>query len=198
MAFAKVCAYLQTRGIFLSPEDIRMISSVTTHRVIPKHTIVMHQGKKVNKLFFLNQGIVRLFRAHEGNDYTLGLVSLNDFISTPLFLLNGAPSNCALETLTDIDVLEWSKADVMAIKQHVTKAYAIEQAIMHRLLIWLQNMQIDAVCLTAEERYQKILREQPEIVQTIPLKYIASFLGVHQDSLSRIRKQVNQRSGLSS
>jgi len=194
MTFAKVCEYLQVRGIFLSPEDIRMISSVTTHRVIPKHTIVMHQGKKVNKLFFLNKGIVRLFRVHEGNDYTLGLVSLNDFISTPLFLINGAPSNCALETLTDIDVFEWSKADVMAIKQHVTKAYAIEQAIMHRLLIWLQDMQIDAVCLTAEERYQKILREQPEIVQTIPLKYIASFLGVHQDSLSRIRKQVNQRS----
>lgn len=194
MTFDKVCAYLQVRGIYLSTDEIRMISSVTVNKFIPKHTIIMHQGKKVNKLFFLNQGIVRLFRVHEGNDYTLGLISVNDFLSTPLFLLNGAPSNCALESLTDIDVLEWSRADVVAIKQQVPKAYEIEQAIMHRLLIWLQDMQIDAVCLTAEDRYHKMLHDQPEVVKAIPLKYIASFLGVHQDSLSRIRKQVNQRS----
>lgn len=198
MDLRKVCAYLQARAIILSPADVEMISSVTIHRVVPKHTIVMHQGKKVDKLFFLNQGIVRLFRMHEGNDYTLGIVSMNDFISTPLFLLNGAPSNCALESMTDIDVLEWSKEDIVAIKRRVQKAYEIEQAIMHRLLIWLQNIQIDAVCLTAEERYQKMLREQPEVVRTLPLKYIASFLGVHQDSLSRIRKHVSQRPSASS
>ncbi|MFC6100535.1 Crp/Fnr family transcriptional regulator [Olivibacter domesticus] len=193
MIFKKVCVYLQTRGISMSPKDVQMISSVTGHRIIPKHTIVMHQGKIVKKLFFLNEGIVRLFRVHEGSDYTLGLVSANDFISTPLYLLNGELSSCALETLTDIEVLEWSKTDVEAIKKQVSKAYEIEQAIMHRLLSWLQDMQIDAVCLTAEERYQKLLQQQPEVVQTIPLKYIASFLGIHQDSLSRIRKQVIKR-----
>jgi CRP-like cAMP-binding protein len=192
--FKKVCAYLQSRGIFVSPADVQMIAAVTRHRTIPKHTVVMQQGKTVKKLFFLNQGMVRLYRIHEGNDYTLGLISGNDFISTPLYLLNGELSSCALETLTDVEVLEWSKTDVSAIKQQVDKAYEIEQAIMHRLLSWLQDMQIDAICLTAEERYQKMLQIQPEIIQTIPLKYIASFLGIHQDSLSRIRKQVIQRS----
>jgi CRP-like cAMP-binding protein len=192
--FKKACTYLANRGIALSPPDIAMISSVTKHQLIPKHSIIMQQGKVVRKLYFLNKGIVRLFRIHEGNDYTLGFVSAVDFMSTPLYLLNGVPSTCALEALTNIEVLEWTKADVKAIKEKVPKAYEIEQAIMHRLLTWLQDAQIDAICLTAEERYHKLLREEPELVQTIPLKYIASYLAIHQDSLSRIRKQVSLRS----
>ncbi len=192
--FRNVCTYLNARGILLAPADVVMIASVTKHRTFPKHSIIMQQGKIVRKLFFLNQGIVRLFRMKNGNDYTLGFATANDFISTPLYLLNGELSSCALEALTDIDVLEWSKSDVEAIKNKVSKAYDIEQAIMHRLLTWLQDSQVDAICLTAEERYKKLLREQPELLQMIPLKYIASFLAIHQDSLSRIRKQVAQRS----
>jgi|SRR5690606_11378343 CRP-like cAMP-binding protein len=192
--FTKVCSYLADRGIFLSSTDVSMISSVTHQRNIHKHSIIMQQGKVVKKLFFLNKGIVRLFKIHEGNDYTLGFVSEKDFMSTPLYLLNEEPSSCALEALTDIEVLEWTKADVQAIKQKVPKAYEIEQAVMHRLLTWLQGTQVDSICLTAEERYHKLLREQPELLQNIPLKYIASYLAIHQDSLSRIRKQVAQRS----
>lgn len=192
--FEKACAYLDKRGISLSRADVDIIASVTRHQRYRKHSIVMQQGKVVRKLFFLNQGIVRLFRVHEGNDYTLGFVTENDFISTPLYLMNGEPSTCALEALTDIDVLEWTKADASFIKERVPKAYDIEQAIMHRLLTWLQDAQIDAICLTAEERYEKLMKDQPELLQSIPLKYIASYFAIHQDSLSRIRKNIAQRS----
>src|SRR5690606_30657866 len=120
--FEKACAYLDKRGISFSRADVDIIASVTRHQRYRKHSIVMQQGKVVRKLFFLNQGIVRLFRVHEGNDYTLGFVTENDFISTPLYLMNGEPSTCALEALTDIDVLEWTKADASFIKERVPKA----------------------------------------------------------------------------
>jgi len=191
--FRNVCHYAQRRGILFDSNEFGIIKSHTEHKILPAHTILMDQGKPVKWLYFLNSGVARLYRIHNGIDYTLGIVSVNDFLSTPLYLLNGEISSCALESLTEVDVLVWDKAKVLAMKQQIPRMYDLELAIMDRLLNWIQDGQIDAVCMTAEERYQKIMREQPEVIQTVPLKYIASLLGIHQDSLSRIRKTLGQR-----
>lgn len=191
--FDKVCLYLKQRNIHVSAEERTFIQSHTKLRVITKHTIIMQQGKPVSRLFFLNKGIVRLYREHDGEDYTLGIISTNDFVSTPLYLQTQEPSPCALETLTDVEVLEWNLFDLIAIKKTVEKAHTIEMMVMDRLLNWLQQIQMDSVCLTAEERYRKLVEEQPELIHNIPLKYIASFLAIHQDSLSRIRKSTLQK-----
>lgn len=191
--FQKVCSYLNERDIHLTRSEVEMITSLTKHQIFPKNSIIMKQGKPVESLFFLNKGIVRLFRIHEGVDYTLGFVFDKDFISTIVYLLNGIPSPCALESLTEIEVLEWNREDVLAIKKEIPKYYEIDQAIIYRLLTWTQDGQIDSFCLTAEERYQKLLEWQPELLQYVPLKHIASFLAIHQDSLSRIRKMVAQK-----
>ncbi len=148
----------------------------------------MHQGKPVRHLYFLNSGIVRLFRIHNDVDYTLGLVSENEFVSTSLYVQYGKPSSCALEALTELDVLEWDREALLAFKQRIAKAHLMEMVLLDRLLMWLQDAQIDAICHTAEERYQKLMKEQPELIARLPLKYIASYLNIHQDSLSRIRK----------
>lgn len=188
--FQKVCSYTQQRNILFTPDELRVIASYTKHKVLPPYSELMTQGKSVEYLYFLNSGIVRLYRIHNDNDYTLGIVSSNDFISTPLYLFNQAISPCALESLTDVDVLVWDRESALALKEKIARMYDLELAIMDRLLSWIQEIQVDLVCMTAEERYQKILREQPEIVLSIPLKYVASLLGIHQDSLSRIRKSI--------
>ncbi|ACU62129.1 Crp/Fnr family transcriptional regulator [Chitinophaga pinensis] len=192
-AYSKICRYLEARRIFINEAEQATVRSVTRHRIIPKHTVIMEQGKPVESLYFLNAGIVRLYRIHNNVDYTLGLISSNDFISTPLYLANGVPSTCALETLTDVDLLEWNKADMQTLKQEFHQGYELELSIMDRLLSWLQSLQIDAICLSAEERYLKLIEEQPEVIRAVPLKYIASFLCIHQDSLSRIRKMIRPK-----
>ena len=192
--FEKVCNYLRQRKLYVTPAEQQAVREHTRHRMIPAHTVIMHQGKPVRRMYFVNEGIVRLFRIHNGVDVTLGIVSVNDFLSAPHFLFSGSHSTCGLETLTEADVLEWDKNDLIAIRKEVAHFDRIEMAVMDRLLNWVQEGQINAMCLTAEERYQKLIREQPELFQRIPLKYIASLLNIHQDSLSRIRKTVVSKS----
>lgn len=175
-------------GVVFTPQEQEIIASLTIRKVFPAQTILMEQGKTVKWLYFLNKGIARLFRIHKETDHTLGIITEDDFVSTPLYLFSGAISPCGLEALTEVDVLMWDKPKVAAMKEQIPRMYNLELAVMDRLLNWIQDSQIDAVCMTAEERYQKIMNEQPEIIQQIPLKYIASLLGIHQDSLSRIRK----------
>ncbi len=193
--FENVCRFAQQCGVLFTPDEFKRISAHTQHRVLPPHTVIMEQGKVVNALYFLNAGIARLYRIEKGVDHTLGIVSTNYFLSTPLYLQNDQLSSCALESLTEIDVLVWNKENALSLKRTIPKMYAMELAIMDGLLTWLQDNQIDAICMTAEERYKKIMETQPEVIRQVPLKYIASLLAIHQDSLSRIRKTFGQKAG---
>lgn len=184
-----VVNWLQVRNISLSRKEIKTILAYTKHKVYDSLKHLMEQDEFTTKLYFLNTGIVRLYRTYDDHDYTLGIISRNDFLSTPLYILGSEKSPCALEALTAIEVLEWSKEDIIAIKNALPNMYRIELAIMERVFAWVQLIQIETICLSAEDRYKKILEEQPEVLLNIPLKYVASFLGIHTDSLSRIRKK---------
>lgn len=69
------------------------------------------------------------------------------------------------------------------------KMERIELAIMERVFSWVQLIQIETKCLSAEEHYKKLMESQPEVLLQVPLKHVASYLGIHTDSLSRIRKK---------
>ncbi|WP_295128507.1 cyclic nucleotide-binding domain-containing protein [uncultured Chitinophaga sp.] len=192
--YALACRFLQERHIFFTESEFALIRSVTRHVTIPKHTIIMEQGKPVERLYFVNTGIVRLYRVHNEVDYTLGLVSGNEFVSTTLYLSNGMPSSCALETLTEVDALQWGREEVAVLRKGLHDANKVDMNLIERVMMWGQDNLIDLICLTAEERYRKLIAHQPDIIKYVPLKYIASYLNIHQDSLSRIRKLTAQKS----
>jgi CRP-like cAMP-binding protein len=187
-AFTPVLQWLDSRNIPLNSRQLALIRQFTELRSVKAKTILMQQDQPVQKFYFLNNGIVRLFRIQEGNDHTLGLINSYDFLAAPQLVLSGEASTCGLEALTDADLLEWDATAIGNIKQLVPEVYNIELALMARLLNWVQQNQIEMICFPAEKRYQLLLERQPEVVLNIPLKYIASFLGIHTDSLSRIRK----------
>jgi len=192
--FEQVCAFARRYNIHFTPDEFDMIRTHTKREVLPAHTVLMDQGKKVDKLYFLNRGIARLYRVHNGVDHTLGIVSSHYFLSTPLYLQSGEISTCSLESLREIDVLIWDKESALYLKKHIPKMETMDLAVMDTLLKWLQDIQINSICMTAEERYIHLMETQPLVIQQVPLKYVASFLAIHQDSLSRIRKNLAQRS----
>jgi CRP-like cAMP-binding protein len=195
--FEPVLNWLNSRNIFLTRRQKALIRQYTVLRTAKAKEILMAQDNTVHKFYFLNSGIVRLFRMEEGNDYTLGLISSRDFLSAPQLIFSGWISTCSLETLTDADLLEWDSEALHLIKSQAPELYNIELMHMMRLLDWVQQNQIEQICFPAEKRYQLLLERQPEVVLTIPLKYIASYLGIHTDSLSRIRKSHQSESNRS-
>ncbi len=191
--FEKVCNWFREHGILLSNEEANYLKENTKEIIIPKNTIIMSQGKSVDRLFFLNEGIVRLYRLHNDIDSTIDFVSWNEFVSSVFYIVNRQPSPCALETLTEIKALYWDREEILTIMKEVKCAGKIENTLLEILLNWTQDREIDRMCLTPEERYLKLIKSHPSVVQQIPQKYIASFLGIHQDSLSRIRKKISRQ-----
>lgn len=161
---------------------------------IPKGSIIMHQGKKVEDLYFINNGMARLYSKVGDTDTTIDFVPQHEFASTIIYILNQQLSVYALHTLTDMEALHWDRETVLFLRENTNAAQKIEATLQLRLLTWIQDRELDVLNLTPEARYDKLFLQYPEVVQQVPLKYIASYLGIHQDSLSRIRNKRTRKS----
>ncbi|RYD81934.1 MAG: cyclic nucleotide-binding domain-containing protein [Sphingobacteriales bacterium] len=185
--------WFKENNIFVAPDEFELLKQHTYHAVIPKNTIIMQQGRAVEKLYFINSGLVRLCRQHGDDGTTIAFIKENEFASTIIYLLNQVPSPCALETCTDLEVLYWERSDIVYLKEHTALGNHLETALTEILLTWLQDREVDKLSLDPEKRYKKLIRTMPAGLQQVPAKHIASYLGIHTDSLSRIRKRLNKR-----
>jgi len=138
--------------------------------------------------YFLLAGSVGLFVWKENNFICTDLFLEYNFFADDISLLSGKPSPIEIVSLEDSKMLRLNKANIELLKKTQIGSMlflAGEQSSNSDK----QNQQIESMTLTAEERYQKLLKDNPELLQRISQKHIASYLGITPQSLSRIRKK---------
>ncbi|REG83439.1 Crp/Fnr family transcriptional regulator [Algoriphagus antarcticus] len=159
--------------------------------LVKKDTILESEGKIPLYHNFIVSGYMRNFhRDEKGNEVTVDLNNGPRFFTSYFHFMNRSVSNENLQCLSDCEILRISRDDVdrSAEMGETQKDYTIKilQQIMEQEKERIQDMGN----LTAEQRYLKLMRNQPNIIRNVPLKYIASFLGIKPESLSRIRKEI--------
>jgi CRP-like cAMP-binding protein len=100
------------------------------------------------------------------------------------------PSDKNAQALTDCRLIIFTYENMHKFLQQLPRAKEINAAIDHHVAMKLLHQRTSLLNLDAGVRYKEFLREYPDILQRIPLSYIASFLGIAQQSLSRLRKQM--------
>jgi CRP/FNR family transcriptional regulator, anaerobic regulatory protein len=174
-----------------SPEDIGYIHSSFIPIEVTRNSILEEQDKTPQYLYFINEGFMRLFYYDDnGEEQTTFLCSQTGFIASFSSLINQTKATENVECITDCSLLKITYLDA---KQLVEKSELFKNffLVMLEKSISLATVRAnDLAMLTAEQRYQKMIDQQPHFIQNIPLQYIASYLGIKPQSLSRIRKQV--------
>jgi len=159
---------------------------------VAKDTMLESAGKIPVYHNFIVSGYMRKFYINEkGEEVT---VELNDgprfFTSYHHFAMQTV-SNEYLQCITDCELLRITKADADATAKtsSTQKDYTIR--LFQQLLEEDKQRMNDLATLTAEQRYLKLMKCSSGIVQNVPLKYIASWLGIKAESLSRIRREIS-------
>lgn len=154
-----------------------------------KNTIIEEEGKVPQFLYFVVSGFIRLFYYNEkGEEITTHINCPPGFITSYFHFMNETISSENLECITDCDLLRISKNQLETIinKKKIFKDFSL--SVFQEALTYNENRANELATLTAEERYNKLIKNYPSIIQNVPLQYIASFLGMNPKSLSRIRK----------
>ena len=175
----------------VSAEALTIISDSCTTVDRKKGELLLEQGQICRHLYFLVEGMTRSFFVRDGNDITTWFSFRNDFITSFTSFFPKKTSYESIEMLSDGVLCQIGyeqlisdrprSAEIERVINHFTVQYTIQ--LENRLLMLQTN--------TAAEKYQAILKLEPNLVRHIPGKHLASYLGITRETLSRIRSAIN-------
>jgi CRP/FNR family transcriptional regulator, anaerobic regulatory protein len=158
---------------------------------ILKNTIIEEEGKVPQYLYFVNEGYLRSFYYdNQGDEVTTYLATPDYYMASFLSLSQQKISTENIETITDCSLLKISREDFLKIIEKYPDFRQYSLQIFERAFSQMNQRANDLATLTAEQRYSQLISNQGNILQNVPIQYIASFLGIKPQSLSRIRKQM--------
>ena len=158
---------------------------------VVKDTMLEVAGKVPVYHNFIVSGFMRKFYINDkGEEITVDLNNGPRFFTSYFPFVNQTISNEYLHCITDCELLRITKADAdSSAKTSITqKDYTIR--LFQQIQEEDRQRMNDLATLTAEQRYVKLMKDCPQIIKNVPLKYIASYLGIKPESLSRIRREI--------
>ena len=181
--------YIKTNFPKVSQAALTIIDSSFIQQEKGKGTLLVAQGDICRNLYFLTKGISRSYSLKDGQDITTWFGFKHDFITSFTSFFPKAPSYESIEMLSDGTVYQISYHELVKIR---TASVEIERIINHFSFLYtvqLEQRLFDIQTLTAAEKYKRILEQEPHLIQSISNKYLASYLGITRETLSRIRSK---------
>jgi CRP-like cAMP-binding protein len=156
-----------------------------------KGEIFLSQDQRCYYLYFITKGLIRLhYQNIDGQDVTHWFSSENMIITSPFSYFKNETNILNFEALEDSEFILITKENLDTLRENNKEANKAFQELFTEFAMNLSRRVMDIHTQTAEYRYLKLLERHPLIFQKAKLGHIASYLGITQQSLSRIRKNL--------
>lgn len=174
----------------ISDNDIRLLTQFFKYEKFSKGSSLEKENTVAKKLYFIKNGFIRTCCTEDGTEITTQIVGKNDFITSFNSFVSGAVSKGNIKCISDCDVLYITKSDYDRLTRESAIWSAFCKQVYEQAIAFNLQRTTDLLTLSAEKRYLKLLAEKPEVIQNVPIQYIASYIGIKPESLSRIRKKI--------
>ena len=172
----------------LNQQQIDLITSKTTEFELKKDEYFVEAGKMFDQVVFILEGILRIcYYNNKGEEITKYFVDENRLFASPY---KGEPMTEYIQTVTDCKLIVFSQQDWDELSQTIVGWDSITNKIFQKALVEKLDRRSSLVSEDATTRYLTFLKKFPTLANRVPLSYIASYLGITQQSLSRIRKNI--------
>lgn len=175
----------------LTDHDWQIFSSKLTREEFPKKHLLLKAGQVENHLSFIETGIIRFYIPKDENDLTFAFTFENSFVSAYDSFLSRTPSMYYVETLTKTTLWRLTYNDLQTIYKETEIGNTIGRQASEDLFLKKSKRELSLLHETAEQRYLNLFTEYPRLIRQIPLKYIASYIGITPQALSRIRRRIS-------
>lgn len=175
--------------IAFSPDELQDITSHFKKEIVSKNTMLLKQGEISKRLYFIENGMGRSYYLKEdGKEVTQWFFGVGKFMTTVDSFFQQSPSLYYLETLEDSTMYSISNESMDLLFSKYHKMEKLGRLVSIEMLTKVVNKLNAIQFQTARERYDYMLAEFPDISYRVPLGHIASYLGMTQETLSRIRR----------
>lgn len=177
--------------ITLENQDFELLKVLFHPLNLKKDFILVHPGQTSRRVYFVNSGYLRYFKINDyGEEQTIHLYSQGEFATVFSSFTMNTKSEETLHLISEAELLYIEKEDLEALYNTEVKWQIFGRKIMESLLLVKEQRIIDQLSLSAQQRYLKLIGSNPDLVQNVPVQYLASYIGIQPESLSRIKKQI--------
>ncbi|AFY73512.1 cAMP-binding protein [Synechococcus sp. PCC 7502] len=177
----------------LSLAQQRDLKQVLKHEILPKDVYLLREGEVSDQIYFVLEGVIRSFKKNDDKEVTQWFSFPNHF-AVPYFSFSyRQPSDISMITLSDSQLLSLSYGGLQYLLDKDSIWIDINRRLLEEYYTSLQNRVTSFQVQSAKERYESILLEHPDIAERVNLGYLASYLGISQETLSRLRAKKRRR-----
>ena len=178
------------RSIPLTSEAEEYLYAISKVKTFAKGETLITQGQSVNKTYFVTDGCLRSYCIDKnGKEHTLQFAIKEWWISDFIAIYDNEPATLTIECITDSTVIEFKSEELANIFTPFPEFEVFQRKNLEKHVVSLHKRILNQLQLTAPERYDLFLEQYPNIEQHTPNHHIASYLGITQQSLSRIRAE---------
>lgn len=183
---------LLTQHIDLSEQEIEIIKQLDIIREYKKGTILLKEGEISKYCYFIIKGCLRSYIIKDGEEISTDFFTEGQPV-TPVSYITKQPSAYYLSLVEDGILSVGSEATTDTIRQKVPKMELLISHFNEKLFAESQIKFENYLTLSPTERYERLIKTRPELLQRVPQYMIASYLGLKPESLSRIRKKLGTK-----
>ena len=173
----------------MSAESRDALASILRKMDLPKDHRLVKQDSVCHYVYFIESGLTRTFYYKDGKDVTDWLSAEGDFACAIISFLTRRPDRRGIELLEDSVLWGMHHDDLERLYKQYHEIERLGRLLVGFGLIQVQQRFDDLHFATAAQRYQTLMDTNPTFIQRVPLGMIASYLGITQETLSRIRAQ---------
>ncbi|HEX7754874.1 MAG TPA: Crp/Fnr family transcriptional regulator [Niabella sp.] len=173
----------------LSPAAREALSENFEEFVFAKNKYLVTEGKVCKHLYFLQQGALRGYILVDGKEITNWFGFEEAFITSFHSFITRQPSLENIQLIEGAVLWRISKEKLTELFDRHHEIERLVRIIYEKYYIRLEERYVNAQFKTATERYESLLHQSPHIIERVPLGYISSYLGITQETLSRIRSR---------
>ncbi len=183
-----------TKCTNLSTDELAYFNSILEFKSVPKKTMLLHEGDVCNFEAFINKGCIRTYYIDQnGFEVILQFAIESWWVSDIASFHDRSPSNMFIETLEDCELLILSPQTKERLLLEVPKMERVFRLMVQRNLSALQSRLFKTITSTAQEKYLDFIEHYPTIPQRVPQHYIASYLGISPEFLSKVRTKLAKK-----
>jgi len=171
----------------LGEPAIKAVSAVFKKGNLSKGSFLITEGKVCDHLHFIEEGCLRGFYNHDGKEISYWFAFENDFITSFYSFITRRPCIENIQAIENCTIWTLSYQDLQSLYNNHPELERLGRLMNERYYMRLEERFVRNHFKEARERYENLIVHSPHIIQRIPLGYVASYLGITQETLSRIR-----------
>ncbi|TLV01469.1 Crp/Fnr family transcriptional regulator [Dyadobacter luticola] len=173
-----------------TPQEKAELEKVLHVRTIKKNAFFLQEGHVCKSIAFIEKGSVRYFYQLEDREVCKDFVFENGLIGSFASFFSQQPATLNIQAMEETQLIELNYPDVIYLYDHVPAWQKLGRIIAQDQFVRAEKREAALLKDLPEVRFRALIEEHPKIFKRVPLQYIASYLGITRETLSRYRNKV--------